>query len=192
MDISQLISGNLSDSGILNQLGQSVGANPNQVQQLMQLGLPTLTQALAQNASTPAGAQSLANALDQHQNEPVDNLASFFQNVDTADGAKILQHVFGGSTAQVQSNLAQQTGLQTNQVSGLLAQLAPLLLGVLGKQKKEQHLDSSGVAGLLGSLMGQTGNSSAMTMATQMLDSNKNGSILDEIGGFLGRLFGKR
>lgn len=192
MDISQLISGNLGDSGILNQLGQSVGANPNQVQQLMQLGLPTLTQALAQNASTPAGAQSLANALDQHQNEPVDNLASFFQNVDTADGAKILQHVFGGSTAQVQSNLAQQTGLQTNQVSGLLAQLAPLLLGVLGKQKKEQHLDSSGVAGLLGSLMGQTGNSSAMTMATQMLDSNKNGSILDEIGGFLGRLFGKR
>lgn len=192
MDISQLISGNLGDSGILNQLGQSVGANPNQVQQLMQLGLPTLTQALAQNASTPAGAQSLANALDQHQNEPVDNLASFFQNVDTADGAKILQHVFGGSTAQVQSNLAQQTGLQTNQVSGLLAQLAPLLLGVLGKQKKEQHLDSSGVAGLLGSLMGQTGNASAMTMATQMLDSNKNGSILDEIGGFLGRLFGKR
>ncbi|MGI6380882.1 MAG: DUF937 domain-containing protein [Anaerolineae bacterium] len=192
MDISQLISGNLGDSGILNQLGQSVGANPNQVQQLMQLGLPTLTQALAQNASTPAGAQSLANALDQHQDEPVDNLASFFQNVDTADGAKILQHVFGGSTAQVQSNLAQQTGLQTNQVSGLLAQLAPLLLGVLGKQKKEQHLDSSGVAGLLGSLMGQTGNASAMTMATQMLDSNKNGSILDEIGGFLGRLFGKR
>ena len=192
MDISQLISGNLGDSGILNQLGQSVGANPNQVQQLMQLGLPTLTQALAQNASTPAGAQSLANALDQHQDEPVDNLASFFQNVDTADGAKILQHVFGGSTAQVQSNLAQQTGLQTNQVSGLLAQLAPLLLGVLGKQKKEQHLDSSGVAGLLGSLMGQTGNSSAMTMATQMLDSSKNGSILDEIGGFLGRLFGKR
>jgi hypothetical protein len=192
VDISQLISGNLGDSGILNQLGQSVGANPNQVQQLMQLGLPTLTQALAQNASTPAGAQSLANALDQHQDEPVDNLASFFQNVDTADGAKILQHVFGGSTAQVQSNLAQQTGLQTNQVSGLLAQLAPLLLGVLGKQKKEQHLDSSGVAGLLGSLMGQTGNASAMTMATQMLDSNKNGSILDEIGGFLGRLFGKR
>jgi len=192
VDISQLISGNLGDSGILNQLGQSVGANPNQVQQLMQLGLPTLTQALAQNASTPAGAQSLANALDQHQDDPVDNLASFFQNVDTADGAKILQHVFGGSTAQVQSNLAQQTGLQTNQVSGLLAQLAPLLLGVLGKQKKEQHLDSSGVAGLLGSLMGQTGNSSAMTMATQMLDSSKNGSILDEIGGFLGRLFGKR
>ena len=54
----------------------------------------------------------------------------------------------------MQNNLAQQTGLDAGQVAGLLTRLAPLVLGALGQQKRQQNLDASGVAGLLTSLSG--------------------------------------
>ncbi len=52
MDIMDLISGQLDNQYILNQLGKSSGSNPTQVQQLIKLGLPTLLKALTRNASS--------------------------------------------------------------------------------------------------------------------------------------------
>jgi hypothetical protein len=187
MDIAKLISGSIEDGDVLSELGRSVGANPSQVQQLLKVGLPTLTQGLARNAATPEGAKSLAAALEDHQDDPVDDTQSFLRNVDTEDGAKILEHVFRGNATQVESRLANQTGLQTGQVAGLLAQLAPLVLGALGQQKKEQHVDASGIAGMLGNLMGQSGSSDLMGLAAQFLDADKDGSVLDDAADLLGR-----
>jgi len=191
MDIAKLISGSIDDSDVLSELGRSVGANPSQVQQLLKVGLPTLTQGLARNATTPNGAESLASALEEHQDDPVDDMQSFLRNVDTDDGARILDHVFRGNATQVESRIARQTGLQTGQVSGLLAQLAPLLLGALGQQKKEQHVDASGIAGMLGNLVGQGGSGDLMGLASKLLDAEKDGRVVDDAGDLLGRFLKK-
>lgn len=185
MDILKLISDQMNNQGTLSKLGESVGAEPSQVQQLAQLGMPALLQALGRNASTSEGAAALDNALAQHQDDNVDDVEGFLNNANTDDGAKMLQHIFAGNNDLVQNNLAKQTGLETSQVSGLMAQLAPLLLGALGQQKKQQSLDSSGIAGLLSGLSGQGGDSGLMGMVTNLLDSDKDGSIVDEVGGLL-------
>jgi hypothetical protein len=186
MNIMDLISGQLDNQNVLNQLGKSADAEPSQVQQLVKLGLPALVQALGRNASTPAGADSLAKALDQHQEDPVDDIEGFLNQVDTQDGSKILQHTFSGNNERVQQNLAQNTGLATGQVANLLTQLAPLVLGVLGQQKKQQNLDASGVSGLLNSVLGQAGSSGLMDKVKQMLDSDHDGDIMDDVKKLLG------
>ncbi|MGI1659724.1 MAG: DUF937 domain-containing protein [Desulfitobacterium sp.] len=86
---------------------------------------------------------------------------------------------------RVQNNLAKQTGLEAGQVSGIMTQLAPLLLGALGQQKKQKNLDSSGIAGLLSSLSDQGANSGLMGMVTNLLESDNDGSIVDEVGSLL-------
>jgi hypothetical protein len=43
----------LTKSSVVKTMGKQVAADPNQVKQLIQLGLPTLIQAMNQNASTP-------------------------------------------------------------------------------------------------------------------------------------------
>lgn len=169
----------------MSKLSQSVGAEPSKVQQLTQLGLPALLQALGRNSSTSEGAAALENALAQHQDDNVDDVERFLNNADTDDGARMLQHIFAGNNDRVQNNLAKQTGLETSQVSGLMTQLAPLLLGALGQQKKQQNLDSSGIAGLLSGLSDQGRNSGLMGMVTSLLDSDNDGSIIDEVGGLL-------
>lgn len=187
MDIFNLLNKQMNDRDTLDKLGRSVGAGPSQVQQLAQIGLPALLQALGRNAATSEGAASLANALDQHQDDNVDDLNGFLNNVNREDGANILQHIFADSNAGVQDRLAQKTGMETDQVMGLMAQLAPLLLGTLAKQKKQQNVDQSGIADMLGGMMQQdAGNkNNFMKMAMDLLDADKDGSIVDDIGGML-------
>lgn len=52
----------LTKSSVVKTMGKQVSAQPDQVKQLIQLGLPTLLQAMNQNASTPQGAKSLAKS----------------------------------------------------------------------------------------------------------------------------------
>lgn len=189
-----LLSGQLENEKVLNQLSQSTGADASQVQQLIKLGLPTLIQSLGKNASTEEGASSLAKALDNHKDDNVDDIESFLNNVDREDGAKILNHVLGNNKQKVQGNLANQTGLQANQVSNIMSLLAPMLLGTLGKQKSSNNVDSSGLAsmltGILGSQAGKDGN--IMSSVSKILDADGDGSIVDDVGNIFGGFFKKK
>ncbi|MGD9676955.1 MAG: DUF937 domain-containing protein [Vulcanibacillus sp.] len=185
MDIFKLINDQLNNQDTLKKLGQSVGAEPSQVQQLAQLGMPAILQALGRNASTSEGAAALVSALDQHQDENVDDVQGFLSSVNTDDGAKMLQHIFVGNNDRVQNNLAKQTGLDMGQVSGIMAQLTPLLLGALAQKKKQQNLDPSEITGVLTGLMEQGDNGGLMGMVTNLLDSDNDGSIVDDVGSLL-------
>jgi hypothetical protein len=157
MDIMNIIAKQLSDPRVYQQLSNNAGTKPQQAQQVTQNALPMLLKALQQNASTPEGAQSLQNALQQHQNDPVNDLLGFFKNVDTEDGSKILQHIFADRKDNVQADLANKVGLQSNQVSNLLVQLAPLVIGMLGNQQQAQG-NQGNVNDLLSQVMGVMGN----------------------------------
>ncbi len=191
MNLLDMLSGQLNDQNALEKLGQSAGANSSQVQQLVQMGLPLLMQAMGKNSSTAEGAQALTAALDQHKDANVSDIAGFLNNVDTADGAKIVQHVLGDKNETVQGNLAKQTGMDASQVSSILSQLAPLVMGMLGQQKQQQNLDANGIAGLLNNTLGQSGNSGMLNMAAQLLDMDKDGNVLDDVGNLLGKFFKK-
>ena len=156
------------------------------------MALPALLKALSSNADTNDGAESLAGALDQHRGDQVDDIKEYLRNVDAEDGAKILNHILGNKNQSVQNKLAKQSGLEKSQVSGLLSQIAPLLLGSLGQQKEKEKLDASGIAGLLSQLTGSGGQSAGngiMGLVGNLLDTDNDGDIVDNLGGIFGSLF---
>lgn len=142
----------LSDPKVLEELGKRVGADPKQTKQLANAALPALLGALQNNAASPDGAKALNKALDDHKDDKIDDILGFLKNVDTNDGAKMLQHIFSDQKEAVQGDLAQKAGLQNNQVSDLLTQLAPLVLGALGNQKKQAG--QSDLTNLIGGVLG--------------------------------------
>lgn len=188
----KILTDQLNNRDVLNQLGATVGANESQVKKLTELGIPTLLQALERNSSTSEGAESLATALDEHEDVPVDDLKGLLYKVNKDDGAKILKHIFSGNDDQIENNLAQTTGLEKNQVSSMLAQLAPFLMGALGQQKKQQNIDSNGITDLLSNVLRKNSNSGMQDIVKNILDSNKDGNILDEVGNILGSFMKKR
>ena len=75
-------------------------------------------------------------------------------DADADDGDKILNHILGGNYGNVMNQLAGQSGMSEDQVSSVLANIAPALLSGVSAANTQQQ--SSG-AGSLGSLMSMFG-----------------------------------
>ncbi|MDD4344218.1 MAG: DUF937 domain-containing protein [Eubacteriales bacterium] len=188
MDILKMISEQLNNEENLRKIAEKAGAQPNQVKQAAQLGLPAILQALGKNAANPQGAASLSKALEDHQNDNVLDVSSFLNKVDTKDGAKILQHIFSEKSPAVGSKLANQSGMDTDQAMGVLSQLAPLVLGALGQQKKQENVGATDLSSMLmGLAKNQAGGSNMMSQITNLLDADNDGSIVDDVTGLLGK-----
>ncbi len=193
MDILSILN-SLQDKQAVSQLTKSVGADSNQVKKAVELGLPMLMQAMGNNAKTPQGAASLAKALDQHKDDSLDDVMGFLKGVDINDGKKILGHVFNQKTQTVQKNLAAQTGMSSNQVENLLAQLAPIVLGALGKEKSQKGIDANGLTSMipmLAGLLGSGSNNDVLGMAAKLLDADGDGDIMDDVSNLIGGFFKK-
>jgi hypothetical protein len=99
------------------------------------------------------------------------------------DAGGILGHILGDGQGQVAQQVSNQTGLGTGQVAQILMFLAPIVMGYLGRQKREQGVGADGIGGLLGGLLGggQSSGNSVTDMASNALDSDHDGSALDDI-----------
>jgi hypothetical protein len=198
MSLLELLQSQLSGEQTA-QLSQRIGVDQAAGQKAIGAALPALVAALAGNARRQDGAASLAQALERdHDGSVLDDLAGFLNRGDTKDGEGILKHALGARRPAVESAVAKQAGLDTKAVSGLLPLLAPLVMGALGRQKREAGLDPAGLSsmlagegkrakelapgalGLLGSLLDDEGDG---------LDA---GDLADAGKKFLGGLMGKR
>lgn len=182
----------------VDQISQTVGADSSTVNTAIQYALPAILGGLANNASDPQGAQSLDQALDQdHDGSILGNLGGLGSLIfggqeaapapRQADAGGILGHILGGSQGQVAQDVSQKSGLPVGQIAQILMMLAPIVMGYLGQQKREQGVGADGLGGLLGGLLGggqaqpQSSGNVLMDMASSMLDKDRDGSSLDDI-----------
>jgi len=132
------------------QIGTQMGTDQSGALKAIGAALPALMAALAGNSKRPDGAASLAKALEKdHDGSILDDLSGFLNRGDTKDGQAILKHALGGRQPAVETEVAKQTGLDPKAIAGLLPMLAPLVMGALGRQKKQQGLDVGALASML-------------------------------------------
>jgi hypothetical protein len=93
----------------------------------------------------------------------------------------------------VVQGVSKSSGLAPDKVGPLLAMLAPVVLGALGKARRQNGLDASGMASMLGAEAEHAGSRipGGLGSLLGMLDRNRNGSVMDEAAGMLGKFFGK-
>ena len=119
----------------LTQLSQQIGADEATTSQAVQAALPMLLGGLARNASSPDGAASLGNALNEHR-DAMQNLGGLLGNAESGPGGGILGHIFGQKRSTVESGVGQATGLQQHQVGKLLMVLAPIVMAALARRQQ--------------------------------------------------------
>jgi hypothetical protein len=187
-------------SEAVEQISQNVGAEPSAVNTAIQAALPMLINSLANNASTPQGAESLNTALEQdHDGSILGNLGGLGSMIfggqqaappRQADAGGILGHILGNTQQPVVQEVSNQSGLGMGQVAQILMMLAPIVMGYLGQQKQQQGVGSDGLGGLLGGLLGggqqqaaapQSSGNAMIDMASSYLDKDRDGSAMDDI-----------
>ena len=208
----------------VTQMSQRVGADPASTQKALTAALPVLLGGLARNANrSPEDAQGLAQALERdHDGSVLDSLSSLLGGGEggglgsligmaggilgggrpappqkALDGDGILGHILGPKRGAVEQGVARASGLDTAKAGQLLAMLAPVVMGALGKAKRQKNLDAGGLAALLNQ------ERASVERATPgmkqggllgLLDMDGDGDVADDVaklGGMLGKLFGK-
>ncbi|HET6300727.1 DUF937 domain-containing protein [Microbacterium sp.] len=167
----------------IDQLASKLGVDPDTAAQAVEQGGGAILTGLQKNAQSPDGAAAIQKALGQHQGlgDSVD-----VDSVDTQDGEKILQHVFGEREQAVKQTLTEAPQTAGIDFGKLLPMLAPIVMGLLAKkqqpageaqaQAQPQESSGGGIGDLIGGLLGGGG-------------GQQQGGGLD-IGGLLGGLFG--
>lgn len=206
-NLVEMIQGQLTE-GMIEQLSKQLGgADRAKTATAADGAISTIIGALAKNASTPEGAAGLATALERdHDGSALSDLMGMFAGASQTDpaptnrtmnGAGILKHVLGGKQNNAMDMLSKLSGLSSGQSGNLMGMLAPMVMGMLGKQKKENNLGLDGLSSLLNGTVKQQKKASSpmMDLATRFLDKDGDGSIMDEAAGFgmkiLGGLFKK-
>lgn len=172
-----------------DQIADQLGVTPEQARAASAQALPALLGGLAANADDEAGAASIGEALGQHA--PLDGTADLGK-VDTADGAKIVGHVFGDNADAVVSQLAgtqQAAGLSPDLTRKLLSILAPIVLSYLAG-KLGGKAGSIGTTILQEVLKGSLGGGKGSDKGSGK-GSDRGGAAGDILGDLLGGLLGR-
>ena len=170
----------------VNQIGSQLGLPQDKTASALAALVPALAAGLQRNAQSPGGLESLVGALSRGGHaQYVDNPAALGQPEAIADGNGILGHVFGSKevSREVAGRAAAQTGIGADVLKRMLPMVATLMMGTLARQ---QSSPSSQVPGLPGAAGG-----GLLGMLSATLDQNRDGSIIDDVTGMLGRAFQK-
>jgi hypothetical protein len=174
---------NAQGGGAAAEAGQAVGLSQEQTGAALSALVPALASGLTRNASLPGGLDSLLGALTGGgHSRYVDDPSSLRNPEAVTDGNAILGHILGSKDAsrEVASQAAAQTGIGEDVLKKLLPMAATLVMGSLSKQQGLQGAVSAAVPG-----------AGILSMLTPMLDRDRDGSMVDDVIGQVGKLFGR-
>lgn len=128
------------DDSQVNAIASQLGVDPTQARTAIEHAVPLIVGHMAQNASTPQGADSLNNALSEHAGFNISDVLSGVLSGSGGQGVggAILGHIFGANQAAANQGLSQVTGLGQQNSSQLMAILAPIVMAALANHVQSQ------------------------------------------------------
>ena len=164
----------------IGDIAKKLGIDENMAKAAIAVAVPAIVGGLAANAKSADGAKSLEKALGSHKDSSTN-----LDDIDEADGAKIVKHVFGDKEDKVVAAVSAKA--DGPDIGAIVAQvlpiIAPIVLAFVAKQflsgksapaaeaAEEPAAADNGLGDLLGGLL-----------------SSKEGQ--DVVGGLLGGLLG--
>jgi hypothetical protein len=159
----------------IGQLAKNFGLSETSARQAVAQMAPALTRGMQRNIGNPQGLESLMGALNSGNHQRYVDRPETLGDADTlADGNAILGHLFGSKdiSRRVASNASANTGLDDGLLKKMLPVVASMMMGTMSKQA---------AAG------SSTGAAQARGFLQQLLDSDDDGSVLDDVLGMAGR-----
>lgn len=168
----------------IEQMSGKLGASPQQTQSGLAAALPVILGAMQRNASDPQGAAALQGALQRnHANADLTQVLGQVLGggggSSATNGAAILGHVLGQRAPRAAQGVGAASGLSGAQSQDLMAMLAPLVMGALGKQAAGSGggIDLAGMLGGATQQLDQQGGGIGSKLMTAVLDRDGDGDV---------------
>jgi len=151
VNILELAKGALGGS-VTDQLGGLLGESRDNTQSALDGVLPAILGGMMQTASSPTGAGSISRMADEADGGLLDNIGDLVSNNSgmlLTLGAPILTMLFGGKQDGLIATIARIAGIGGGSAGTLLKVVAPIVMSLLGKKKKELSLDTDQFSAML-------------------------------------------
>jgi len=140
----------------MSQIGKLVGTDESKASSAMGSILPTILGSVVSKGSTPSGAASVMNMLNDggYDGSIFDNLGSLLGGGESSNslmntGGTILNFFMGNKTQAITDMIMNSTGLSKGATGSMLRLAAPMVIGMIGKQVKKKGLNAKGLMDLL-------------------------------------------
>ena len=176
MSLIDLLTGNTGNQ-VAEQAENKFGISKNQIIALLAVAAPLVISYLRNKSQDANEAESLNNALDKdHDGSILDDSSQLEARQN--EGGSILSHIFGNDKATVENQLSQNTGISMDKIGPILAMLAPVIMGYIGKEKQQNNVGAGGLGDLLGGILG-----GAQSQAQQQQSNPLNDILGSVLGG---------
>ncbi|WP_139422019.1 DUF937 domain-containing protein [Chryseobacterium mulctrae] len=176
MSLIDLLTGNTGNQ-VAEQAENKFGISKNQIIALLAVATPLVISYLRNKSQDNKEAEALNNALDKDHDGSILNDTSQLETRQS-EGGSILSHIFGNEKSTVENQLSQNTGISIDKIGPILAMLAPVIMGYIGKEKQQNNVGAGGLGDLLGGILG-----GAQTQAQQQQSNPLNDILGSVLGG---------
>jgi hypothetical protein len=180
---------------VVNRISDQIGADPATTSNAIETALPLLLTVMADNLNDQTQARSLAIAVSEdHDGRILDDVPGYVSHARSSVGAGILRHLLGQRRLDIERRLGQVTGLAVHKVGQLLTMLAPLVMGAVGRAKRELGLNQRGLATVITVEQEQLKQWAPAVMGRlrRILGRTKDESLVHNTRGMLGKTFGRK
>lgn len=194
MVVLELLEERLNGDAV-DRISERIGADPHTTSNAIDTAVPLLLTAMADTLNDRDQVRSLATAVSEdHDGRILDDVPGYVSRAGSGVGTGILRHVLGRRRLTVERGLSQATGLAVHKVGQLLTMLAPLVMGALGRAKRELGLSQRGLATVLTVEQEQLKQYApgAMGQLRRILGRTKAKSTTHNVRGMLGKTFGSK
>ncbi|MDF2509223.1 MAG: hypothetical protein K0Q52_3082 [Microbacterium sp.] len=186
----------------IDDIAEKLGVSRDEAKVAVEQGGAVLLGGLAKNAETDEGSTAIQNALKKHEGSAG---ASKVDDIDQADGDKIVAHILGSKKTEVTKELTESKATPGIDFGKLLPILAPIVMGLIANASKDKTAkadagaeSSGGIGDVIGGILGggdsggSAGGGGIGDVIGGLLGGGKNGGSGGgiDLGGILGGLFG--
>ncbi|MEE9319055.1 MAG: DUF937 domain-containing protein [Granulosicoccus sp.] len=163
------------NKGALQEISKNLNLSEKDTRVAVEELIPALSRGLKNNTANSPGMDDLLEALRTGKHaEYMEKPNTLGNAATTKDGNDILGHIFGTKevSREVANRVSKKSGISSTVLKKLLPVLASVVMGTLSKK-------------VLGG--GQTSRSKSGGLLTSLLDSDRDGSIWDDVLGMAAR-----
>ncbi|MDF2563495.1 MAG: hypothetical protein K0R99_4941 [Microbacterium sp.] len=186
----------------IDDIAEKLGVSRDEAKVAVEQGGAVLLGGLAKNAETDEGSAAIQNALKKHEGTAG---ASKIDDIDQADGDKIVAHILGSKKTEVTKELTESKATPGIDFGKLLPILAPIVMGLIANATKDKTAkadagaeSSGGIGDVIGGILGggdsggSAGGGGIGDVIGGLLGGGKSGGSGGgiDLGGILGGLFG--
>lgn len=168
MNLIDLLTGNTGNQ-VAEKAESKFGISKNQIIALLAVAAPLVISYLRNKSQDEKEAEALNNALDKdHDGSILDDTSQIESR--QSEGGSILSHIFGNDKNVVENKLSQNTGISIDKIGPILAMLAPVIMGYIGKEKQQNNVGAGGLGDLLGGILGGAQNQAQQQQSNPLND----------------------